>query len=73
MVLFTDIDECVASLPPCDQLCTNNPGSFECSCYVGYTLDNDGRTCNGTYVHCTHSPMHTYAYTHRHACTHTNL
>ena len=40
-----DVDECAAN--PCDQNCTNNEGSFVCSCNNGYVLDDDQRTCNG--------------------------
>ncbi len=51
-----DIDECLDS--PCSQICTNTPGSYECSCYPGYggepCVDIDyctgqcqhGATCN---------------------------
>ena len=38
-----DIDECAYD-GYCDQICTNLPGSFRCSCNVGYELVND--------VHC---------------------
>lgn len=41
----TDIDECASG--QCGQLCVNTIGSFICSCNPGYTLDNDGKTCNG--------------------------
>ena len=34
---FLDIDECNMGLGPCGQVCTNTPGSFECSCTAGYT------------------------------------
>ncbi|XP_077999220.1 hyalin-like [Glandiceps talaboti] len=30
---------------PCDQNCTNTPGSFECSCNDGYEIAEDGNTC----------------------------
>ena len=43
---ITDIDECNVTSPPCDQMCTNTPGSYVCSCYAGYTMATDGR-CNG--------------------------
>ncbi|XP_078574744.1 receptor-type tyrosine-protein phosphatase S-like [Branchiostoma floridae x Branchiostoma japonicum] len=44
-----DVDECVpkGGRGPCDQTCTNTVGSFSCSCNNGYTLHQDGLTCNG--------------------------
>ena len=42
-----DIDECSGS-HGCEQECVNSPGSFVCSCHHGYSLDEDGRTCNLT-------------------------
>ena len=35
---------------PCHQICTNNEGSFECSCLDGYQLQGDGHTCSGTLI-----------------------
>ena len=42
-----DIDECTTEADNCDTnaACTNNPGSFTCSCNQGYT--GDGVTCMG--------------------------
>ena len=40
-----DVDECEVS--PCDQICNNTVGAFECSCNEGFRLDEDGRTCDG--------------------------
>ena len=31
----------------CHQVCNNTPGSYTCSCNVGYRLGSDGRTCTG--------------------------
>ena len=45
MIIILDIDECAADTDGCDQVCTNTPGSFECSCNSGFTLSGDGRTC----------------------------
>ena len=36
---------------PCDHTCTNNEGSFNCSCNNGYVLDDDQQSCNGKYCH----------------------
>ena len=44
-VCSTDIDECVR-FSPCDQICSNSMGSYECSCEGGYELE-DMRTCQG--------------------------
>ena len=45
----TDDDECATNNGGCDHYCTNTIGSFVCSCYPGYTLDGDGRTCLGKF------------------------
>ena len=45
-----DLDECQLDLDDCAQVCTNTDGSFICSCEEGFTLDNDGKTCNGEYL-----------------------
>ena len=49
--LFTDIDECQENTANCSQGCNNTIGSYLCYCEVGYTLDTDLHTCNGTIVH----------------------
>ncbi|RUS83622.1 hypothetical protein EGW08_008590 [Elysia chlorotica] len=42
----TDIDECSGEgRSPCQQECTNTPGSFNCSCTEGFKLGDDGRSC----------------------------
>ncbi|CAK9825286.1 Epidermal growth factor-like protein 7 [Anthophora retusa] len=40
----TDIDECVTE-KPCDQLCRNLPGTYECHCKPGFQLQKDGQSC----------------------------
>ena len=45
-----DINECAAGTHDCGQVCTNTDGSFTCSCNSGYTLDSNGKTCNGVCV-----------------------
>ena len=43
-----DKNEChiaVNQTSPCYQLCANNIGSFECSCFNGFALMEDGKTC----------------------------
>jgi MYXO-CTERM domain-containing protein len=61
-----DIDECATNDGGCSQICTNTPGSFECSCSSGYALGSDGHSCedvdecatnNGDCTHlCTNTP-----------------
>ena len=46
MLSSSDIDECDLN-NACDHTCNNNDGSFTCSCNIGYTLNVDGRTCDG--------------------------
>ena len=49
-VLYLDVNEC-AENGTCDQDCTDTVGSFICSCYNGYELDDNGRSCNGMYIY----------------------
>lgn len=42
----SDVDDCADS-PCCQQVCTNSPGGYECSCYAGYQLSPDGCGCEG--------------------------
>lgn len=42
-----DINECTAGTHECAQLCYNSHSSYHCGCKLGYTLDNDARSCNG--------------------------
>ena len=44
-ILFPDIDECRYGY--CQQLCANVPGSYSCTCNPGFTLNEDGRSCQG--------------------------
>jgi len=46
-IFYSDIDECVTTTDNCDTNadCSNNAGSFSCSCNVGYF--GDGETCQG--------------------------
>ena len=41
-----DINECIPSNGGCGQVCINQPGSYQCSCNSGYTLNGNGRTCS---------------------------
>lgn len=43
-----DVDECATMNGGCDDLCTNDDGSFSCSCTSsGFMLGADGRSCEG--------------------------
>ena len=45
-----DIDECAVLNANCSQVCVNTNGSYYCSCYPGYRLEADNRTCDGKCV-----------------------
>ena len=45
----SDVDEC--RLGYCHQLCDNSPGNYSCSCFAGFTLDNDKQNCSGSTLH----------------------
>ena len=43
-----DVNECLNSTSnTCSHVCSNNDGSYSCSCPVGYVLNSDLRTCDG--------------------------
>ena len=42
-----DIDECALGINGCNQICTNTIGSYVCSCYIGYQISSNRRTCMG--------------------------
>ena len=46
-ILILDIDECARNISGCNQNCTNSNGSYFCSCYPGYEIENDNKTCIG--------------------------
>ena len=45
IVHTVDIDECLRGLNECTQNCLN--GSYQCSCYTGYYLHENGKACLG--------------------------
>ena len=45
----SDIDECATDNGGCGHYCTNTPGSYQCSCRDGYTLEED-YSCAGTTI-----------------------
>ena len=46
-LLGLDINECAEGSHECQHICNNTPGSFHCSCFDGYQLNNDSTTCSG--------------------------
>ncbi|XP_032874686.1 very low-density lipoprotein receptor-like [Amblyraja radiata] len=43
------IDECKElATRPCSQMCVNKNGTYSCSCYPHYLLNNDGKSCKVT-------------------------
>ena len=44
-----DVNECRDNSSCCNQICTNKPGSYECSCQPGYRLNADNCTCEGNF------------------------
>ena len=43
----TNFDECTVNNGGCEQTCTDNDGSFTCSCDAGYILSDNGLSCSG--------------------------
>ena len=48
--VFVDIDECSIGEHNCDKGCLNVPGSYHCSCPLGFKLNKDGHTCSGIHI-----------------------
>ena len=46
-----DIDECYEEIDQCMEYCNNWPGTYNCSCRVGYQVDSDGFNCTGMALH----------------------
>ena len=42
-----DIDECNEGSALCEQNCSNNNGSYTCSCKKGFIIETDGISCTG--------------------------
>lgn len=45
-VYVPDIDECMLNMNTCAHNCINSIGSYNCSCYNGYKLEQNG-SCYG--------------------------
>ena len=48
--MILDIRNCLIDDHNCSQICIELEGSFNCSCYSGYKLLEDGANCEGTYL-----------------------
>lgn len=48
----SDVDECSSGTHKCsnDAKCDNIEGSYVCQCAIGSVLQNDKRTCRGTFI-----------------------
>ena len=49
---ISDRDECLPSRHGCQHLCNNFHGSYSCSCYSGFSINGDNRTCSGMRSSC---------------------
>ena len=47
--IFVDINECKKTPSPCDQLCRNDKGSFQCYCKDGYELNETTLLCQSEF------------------------
>ena len=47
MLFYVDILNCMNNDHNCTQICVEVEGSFNCSCFPGYELEEDGVTCTG--------------------------
>ena len=45
--MFADVNECDVFNGGCETTCTNNEGSFVCSCAIGFILAANGLDCDG--------------------------
>ena len=60
ILFFPDTNECAMNMSRCDENanCTNNEGSYNCSCHNGYY--GDGFNCTGEPFRFTSKPMLCY-------------
>jgi len=49
VIFLPDVNECITDNGNCEQNCTNTIGSFYCSCWTGYRLDENGKNCTGKF------------------------
>ena len=47
LMFYLDSNECLTDdNGGCDQICNNSIGKHTCSCYTGYSLELDEKTCS---------------------------
>lgn len=56
------MNECESDNGGCDHICTNVLGSYSCSCFEGYIIEDDNRTCAGMQPTVMHMPRNTFMY-----------
>ena len=47
LLFIVDINECVEHRSGCNQLCNNTVGGHFCTCFSGFRLSSNNRTCLG--------------------------
>ena len=47
---FADFNECEYGNAGCEQICTNSIPGYQCECYAGYRLDENGVNCTSEYA-----------------------
>jgi len=42
-----DVEQCADNNGGCQQRCIEQDSGFECDCFPGFVLNDNGRTCSG--------------------------
>ena len=50
-MFYTDVDECQFEESPCNQVCINKVGSYECLCSLGFVFNPVEERCVGMLCH----------------------
>lgn len=45
-----ELDECELQDHGCEHECINTLGGYQCSCYIGYELHSDKKSCESNYA-----------------------
>ena len=65
LLFSSDVDECKRNETICGHYCSNTNGSYVCSCMDGYTLSDNGHTCEGVIcLLCSYMYMYIVSYVH---------